>query len=53
MLKLDHLTIIAPTLAEGVAHVLACILAEADLMMAVNGMPTITDVRREGARRLT
>jgi sulfate transport system ATP-binding protein len=38
--------------AEGAAHVLACILAEADLMMAVNGMPTIADVRREGARRL-
>ena len=38
--------------AEGAAHALDCILAEADLMMAVNGMPTIADVRREGARRL-
>ncbi|MEG3153783.1 alpha-hydroxy-acid oxidizing protein [Sphingomonas sp. RB1R13] len=38
--------------AEGAAHALGCILAEADLMMAVNGMPTIADVRREGARRL-
>lgn len=37
--------------AEGAAHVLRCILAEADLMMAVNGMPTIADVRAAGARR--
>jgi lactate 2-monooxygenase len=36
---------------EGAAHVLNCILAEADLMMAVNGYPTIADVRREGAIR--
>jgi lactate 2-monooxygenase len=38
--------------AEGAAHVLRCILAEADLLMAVNGYPTLADVRREGARRL-
>lgn len=31
--------------AEGAAHVLRCILAEADLLMAVNGYPTIADVR--------
>ncbi len=37
--------------ANGAAHVLRCILAEADLLMAVNGMPTIADVRRAGARR--
>jgi lactate 2-monooxygenase len=37
--------------AEGAAHVLRSILAEADLMMAVNGYPTLADVRREGARR--
>ena len=35
--------------AEGAAHVLHSILAEADLMMAVNGYPTLADVRREGA----
>lgn len=37
--------------AEGAAHVLRCILAEADLMMAVNGWPTIKDVRSAGAIR--
>ena len=31
--------------AEGAAHVLRCILAEADLLMAVNGYPTLADVR--------
>lgn len=38
--------------AEGAAHVLRCILAEADLLMAVNGYPTLRHVRQEGARRL-
>lgn len=38
--------------AVGAAHVLKCILAEADLMMAVNGYPTIAAVRAAGARRL-
>lgn len=37
--------------AEGAAHVLRSILAEADLMMAVNGYPTIADVRAAGATR--
>ena len=30
--------------AEGVAHVLKCLLAEADLLMAVDGYPTIRDL---------
>lgn len=38
--------------AEGAAHVLRSILAEADLLMAVNGYPTIKDVRAEGARKI-
>ena len=38
--------------AAGAAHVLKCILAEADLFMAVNGMPTLADLRRDGVRRL-
>lgn len=38
--------------AEGAAHVLRCILAEADLLMAVNGCPTIDAVRAEGVRPL-
>lgn len=38
--------------AEGAAHVLKCILAEADLMMAVNGMPTLDHVRAAGVTRL-
>jgi lactate 2-monooxygenase len=37
--------------AAGAAHVLRCILAEADLLMAVNGMPTLAAVRAAGARR--
>ncbi|MES2755106.1 MAG: alpha-hydroxy-acid oxidizing protein [Pseudomonadota bacterium] len=37
--------------AEGAAHVLKCILAEADLLMAVNGWPTLQDVREAGAVR--
>lgn len=37
--------------AEGAAWVLRCILAEADLLMAVNGYPTLADVRAAGARR--
>ena len=37
--------------AEGAAHVLKCLLAEADLLMAVNGYPTIADVRAAGAVR--
>ncbi|WP_174287077.1 alpha-hydroxy-acid oxidizing protein [Sphingomonas bacterium] len=38
--------------AEGAAHVLRCILAEADLLMAVNGWPTIADVRAAGVMRV-
>ncbi len=38
--------------AEGAAHVLRCLLAEADLLMAVNGMPTLADVRAAGAIRI-
>lgn len=37
--------------ADGAAHVLKSILAEADLLMAVNGYPTLAAVRAEGARR--
>lgn len=39
--------------ADGAEHVLRCILAEADLLMAVNGYPTLDDVRAAGARRST
>ena len=38
--------------AAGVAHVLRSILAEADLFMAVNGYPTIADLRAAGATRV-
>jgi len=37
--------------AEGAAHVLKCLLAEADLLMAVNGYPAIAEVRAAGAER--
>lgn len=38
--------------AEGATHVLRSILAEADLLMAVNGYPTLKAVREAGAQRL-
>lgn len=38
--------------AAGAAHVLRCILAEADLLMAVNGYPDLAAVRAAGAQRL-
>ena len=37
---------------EGCAHVLKCLLAEADLLMAVNGWPTLEAVREAGAVRV-
>jgi lactate 2-monooxygenase len=37
--------------AEGCAHVLRCILAEADLLMAVNGYPNLAAVRAAGVVR--
>ncbi|MEL7188198.1 MAG: alpha-hydroxy-acid oxidizing protein [Pseudomonadota bacterium] len=37
--------------ADGAAFVLNSILAEADLLMAVNGYPTLADVRAAGAQR--
>ncbi|WP_232834083.1 MULTISPECIES: alpha-hydroxy-acid oxidizing protein [unclassified Sphingomonas] len=38
--------------ADGAAHVLKCLLAEADLLMAVNGYPTLAAVREAGAQRV-
>ena len=38
--------------ARGAAFALRSILAEADLMMAVNGYPTLAAVREAGARRI-
>jgi len=38
--------------AAGVAHVLRCVLAEMDLLMAVNGWPTLDAVRGAGAQRV-
>ncbi len=38
--------------AAGCAHVLRCLLAEADLLMAVNGWPMLAAVREAGARRV-
>ncbi|GMN03951.1 alpha-hydroxy-acid oxidizing protein [Erythrobacter sp. MTPC3] len=37
--------------AEGAAWVLKSMLAEADLLMAVNGYPTLDEVRTQGAQR--
>ena len=36
---------------EGVVHVLKCLLAEADLLMAIDGRPTIGDLRKAGLVR--
>ena len=38
--------------AAGAAHVLRCLLAEADLFMAVNGYPTPSALRTAGAQRM-
>ena len=38
--------------AEGAAHVLRSLLAEADLLMAVDGFPSIAALRAAGAERL-
>lgn len=38
--------------AAGCAHVLKCVLAEADLLMAVNGWPSLAAVRAAGAIRM-
>ena len=38
--------------AEGAAHVLRSVLAEADLLMAVDGLPTLAAVRAAGAVRI-
>ena len=37
---------------EGVVHVLRCLLAEADLYMAVDGYPSLADLRPELLRRI-
>src|ERR1700722_5441901 len=37
---------------QGIAHVLHCLLAEADLLMAVDGYPTIAHLDREALLRL-
>lgn len=38
--------------ASGAEHVIRSVLAEMDLTMAVNGYPTLADVRRAGASRV-
>ena len=37
--------------ADGIVHVLRSILAEADLIMAVDGYPTLADLTRDSLRR--
>ena len=39
--------------ADGVVHVLRSILAEADLIMAVDGYPSLADLKAAGLRRVT
>jgi lactate 2-monooxygenase len=38
---------------DGIVHVLRCLLAEADLLMAVDGYPTLADLRPEALMRVT
>jgi isopentenyl diphosphate isomerase/L-lactate dehydrogenase-like FMN-dependent dehydrogenase len=37
----------------GIVHVLRCLLAEADLLMAVDGYPTVADLTREALMRVS
>jgi lactate 2-monooxygenase len=37
--------------ADGIVHVLRCLLAEADLLMAVDGYPTLADLTPDALRR--
>jgi len=37
---------------DGVVHHLRSVLAEADLLMAIDGFPTIADVKRADLRRV-
>jgi lactate 2-monooxygenase len=37
---------------DGIVHVLRCLLAEADLFMAVNGYPSISDLRPDVLQRI-
>ncbi len=37
---------------EGIVHVLRCILAEADLLMAVDGYPSLTDLNSSSLMRI-
>jgi lactate 2-monooxygenase len=37
---------------EGIVHVLRCLLAEADLYMAVDGYPTLADLRANPPQRV-
>ena len=39
--------------AEGVRHVLRCMLAEADLLMAIDGYPALKDLVPEAPRRVS
>ena len=39
--------------ADGIVHVLRSLLAEADLIMAVDGYPTLNDLTPEVLRRVT
>jgi len=39
--------------ADGVVHVLRTLLAEADLIMAVDGYPTLADLNREALRKVS
>jgi lactate 2-monooxygenase len=39
--------------ADGIVHVLRSILAEADLIMAVDGYPSLADLNRQSLRRVT
>ena len=37
---------------DGIVHVLRCLLAEADLLMAVDGYPTRADLKSEALQRV-
>ena len=37
---------------HGIAHVLRCLLAEADLLMAIDGYPTLVDLTPDALTRV-
>ena len=44
--------LVAAAASDGIVHVLRALLAEADLLMAVDGYPTLADLRPDALQRV-